>query len=530
MKLPESPTTAQSLPDTIPPDQIIANALEKLDISLEHSEACLSETRYWLENTGLDDPTLVDLTSLAFVTIDNPDSRDLDQALLIERSSEGYRVSYALADASYYIRPGSALFKEALARGTTFYTPTMAAAMLPVALSEGLISLNPNVDRRALVFDMQVGSSGTVLRTTLVRARIRSQAKLSYEGVQVWLDSTVKPTRPFDESLSLLQELGRHLIQASAARGVVSFDRTETHIQVTGTPPQFQASVRRRYRTEQYNEQISLICNMQGAELLLFLSGISDSLMAVYRVHDAPLKKSLNELSTTLQAFANLQDDPESWRWNPEQSLAEFVENLPDTPEHKRRVQAVQRQIMQAQRASSYQPEASEHHALKTASYARFSSPMREVVGIFTHKELLEALNDTTSVGDADSVLRESVIASANHARQQQRQLDKTIEFAALYSQFSHELALAEPPIHAGSIVGLRDDRLYISLDDMAVDIKVYRADIESAVGTSFSVNRVELIPDDTQMKSWQLGQAVGIQIYSLDKEKHFRFTLIRGA
>ena len=126
------------------PHTLIHQALQSLEISLEHSTACIEETNYWLKHDGLDDPQLLDLTHLPFVTIDNENSRDLDQAVHIDRTDQGYRVMYALADAAYYISPGSALFDEALKRGTSYYTPLLSAAMLPPPLSEGLISLNPN--------------------------------------------------------------------------------------------------------------------------------------------------------------------------------------------------------------------------------------------------------------------------------------------------------------------------------------------------------------------------------------------------
>ncbi len=170
------------------PKDVVADALQTLEIDTAHSSESLAETRHWLANPGVDDPVLVDWTRLPFVTIDNPDSRDLDQALLIERhENSGYRVRYALADAAYYVRPGSALFNEALDRGTTYYTPILAVPMLPVELSEGLVSLNPMVDRRALVFDMIVNERATVTRTSIVRARIHSQAKLDYLCVRAGL-------------------------------------------------------------------------------------------------------------------------------------------------------------------------------------------------------------------------------------------------------------------------------------------------------------------------------------------------------
>ena len=511
------------------PDKVIADALESLDISLEHSAEALAETRYWLDNDGLDDPALTDLTSLPFVTMDNEDSRDLDQALLIEQADQGgYRVRYALADASYYIRPDSALFEEALQRGTTYYTPLLAAPMLPVPLSEGLISLNPDVTRRALVFDIWLDDSATVQKCDIVNARIKSQAKLSYAGVQKMLDSAdavPSDARPFLQSLSLLQILGNKLIANSEARGVISFNRVETIItsrqEHPGEPPRFHAGLRTRYETERYNEQISLLCNMQGAELLLALSGVSDVVQAIYRVHEAPLRKNLSRLRQVLDSFANILSKTDSagadsldtdsydaslpasrWRWQAGQSLAEFVAGLPDDVEHRRKVKAIERQIMQAQRSSEFMPEAGEHHALKASSYARFSSPMREVVGIFTHKELLEALSGQLFDNDADEALRARVIDTANSSRQRQRQLDKMIALAALQSHFLHDLqrvALHDqaPDWHTGTIMGLRSDKLYISLDDLAMDVKIYKDDLNDQYSCSYVFSETTAQPQE---------------------------------
>jgi len=509
------------------PERIVARALAELDIRIDHNVACLEETQHWLANTGLDDPSLEDLTKLPFVTIDNPDSRDLDQALLIERESDGYRVQYALADAAYYIRPGSALFAEALVRGTTFYTPTMAAAMLPVELSEGLISLNPDVDRRALIFDMRVNLAGIVGTTTVRRARIRSQAKLNYAGVQRWLDSSTNPQHAYDESLTLLRELGELLIDASTRRGVIRFDRTETRIQITGEPPHFEAAVRERYDTERYNEQISLLCNMQGAELLMHLGGVTDELQTVFRVHDAPLTKSMNALRETLTQFAEQQDHPDSWRWNAGDTLANYLATLPDDVASSSRVRAVQRQVMQAQRASTFRPDASEHHALKADSYARFSSPMREVVGIFTHKELLEALGGDGHDRLADEVLREAVITAANEARQKQRKLTKRIEFAALSSLFARELDSGDSNAYTGIIMGMRRDRLYISLDDTATDIKVYSHNLDEQFSTTYTMSTVAAHPADSTLPVWRLGQEVMVKLREYDPErKRFLFRI----
>ncbi|MFK7861985.1 MAG: ribonuclease catalytic domain-containing protein [Granulosicoccus sp.] len=499
------------------PHDVIHEALLSQDIQVEHSPQSLVETGYWLENDGLDDPALSDLTMLPFVTIDNEDSRDLDQALYITKLKEGYRVFYALADASYYIRPDSALFAEALHRGTTYYTPVLAAAMLPTDLSEGLISLNPDVLRRALVFDISMDVKAVVTNCSIVRAKIQSQAKLSYAGVQQWLDSDSADSENYHPSLRLLQEVGSKLIAAGEARGVIRFDRTEPRIEVRGTPPHLQASLRTRFDTERYNEQISLLCNMQGAELLLGFAGVTDVLQAIYRVHEAPLRKNLSRLKETLNAFANACSDPDTWRWHDGQSLAEYVDSLPDDLQNRRRVRAVQRQIMQAQRGSTFTPEPGEHHALKACSYARFSSPMREVVGIFTHKELLEALNGGKFDNEADDTLRDLVIDSANAARQKQRQLDKHIELATLRSVFQRDLDSDVTSWHTGTIMGMRTDKIYINLDDMALDIKVYRDDLENTQATSYTISEATAVPADETLPSWQLGQEIHLRVRSYD-------------
>lgn len=509
------------------PDEVISDAFNSLEIRINHEAECLQETEFWLANPGLDDPSLDDLTALPFVTIDNDDSMDLDQALLIEKSAEGYRLRYALADAAYYIKPGSALFNASLQRGTTYYAPGTSAPMLPRALSEGLISLNPHTDRRALVFDMNIDADTTVTRCSIVRARIHSQAKLSYRSVQAWLDNNELDTKPYHLSLRLLQTLGEQLIKAGEERGVIRFDRTETRLSVLGSPPHLEAGVRERYDTERYNEQISLICNMQGARMLLAMAGVSNVQQAVYRVHEAPLRKNLKRLRQTISELAETQTNPELWHWPDKQSLAHYVECLPDDKRYSRQVRAIQRQIMQAQRASTFQPEPGEHHALKASSYARFSSPMREVVGIFTHKELLESLSGKAYDNKHDEILREQVIEAANNARRKQRKLDKTIEFAALYSIFSRELRLHQAPTHVGTIMGMRSRKLFLNLDDMALDVKVYFDDLENIYNTTYTINGVEAHPADTECPIWRLGRGIRLQINGYDKaRKRFAFSI----
>ena len=520
-------------------ERAIHKILRQFNIEIEHPQASIDEAAQREAHPHLDDPSLALWQNDAFITIDNPDSRDLDQALLIERQGDGgYRVRYALADAAFYAPPGSALFTEALKRGVTYYTPLLAAPMLPPSLSEGIVSLNPNVLRRALVFDMSLTDDAHVNHVSIVRALIQSQAKLSYEGVQAFLDAEQAQqahdvdSSPWAESMRLLKELGEKLIQHAHDRDVIPFNRREANIALCETG--MSLSPRARVRTEKYNEQISLLCNMQGALMLQGLAQDNEQLQAIFRAHDAPLENRLKSLRTLLNDFADTHQLDKQWRWQPDQSLADYVNNLPDDPESLSHVLAIERQILVCNQASEYRRDPHRHHALAAVSYARFSSPMREIVGIFTHKELLEALGTSPSNYDVnaadvadDNALREHIISIANQSRQTQKQISKRVEFVALQSVLGKDLASSSAPKRRGIIMGFKRDRIYIGVEDLAIDLKVTTSDLEAQYSTSYETSDLAARPASDTAPVWQLGDTVSVSTVGFDQQnKRFQLAL----
>lgn len=523
------------------PSNIVDQIFAELGISLDHPEPCQREAQAWHDTPGFDDPALTDWTTIPFVTIDNADSRDLDQALHIERDGTGFRLRYALADAAFYVRPGSALFDEALNRGTTFYTPLVAAPMLPRSLSEGLLSLNPRVNRRALVFDMQLNQDASEVTTSITRALIHSQAKLSYAGVQRSLDAstddtTTASTSEYTTSLLLLAELGELLIQRGLERGVVPFDRRESDVSVSedtaSNAPEFQLTVRDRLGTERYNEQLSLLCNMEGAALLQesLNNEAPHESQPVFRVHDAPLKARRRQLEVILNELVELRGLDEQWRLKPDQTLADYVSGLHHSTGQKSLYRAVQRQILMSQRASTFTEEPGLHYALAAPEYARFSSPMREIVGIFTHKELLEILKlqPAQQTSEQDDELREAVIESANRAKQTQRKIEKRIEFQVIDKLLRDDLSRESPSRRSGTLMGIRDKRLYVQLDELSLDLKVYLQDLESEHDCAYQLSNVEALPDRQGAPRFRIGDAVTLSTQRWDNTRQ-RFVLNLG-
>lgn len=410
-----------------------------------------------------DDPSLEDLTGLPFCTIDNEDSRDLDQALAIERTDSGWRVDYALADGAL-IRPGTALFAEALERGASFYLPGIAYPMLPRILSEGVVSLNPGVTRRALILRMHLDADAGCTGTDVVRGRVRSIAKLTYAGVQRFLDGEQAMSGPFTDSLEQLRAVGELRIAEARRRHVVRYDRGV------------------RLRVEKYNEQISLLCNIEGARLLAESLG-HPAVQGVFRAHAAPPPERLAELADLTRDLCAAHGlDPGTWRWNREQPLDEYLEGLPS--DH-RVARAIQRQAVMVNVRSLYQESPGPHFGVGAASYARFSAPMREIVGIYTHREALELLG--LEPATADLVLRDEVVRAGNRSKDIQRRIDKDAERLVIDDLLEPELDRhrEQRRWHRGTVMGLTPTRIYVQLDDPRLDLKVYDRKHHPTIGSS---------------------------------------------
>ncbi len=435
-------------------DQRLQRIVNRLGLDAPYPDAVEAETAAWQQAPGIDDPSLRDLTALPFVTIDNHDSRDLDQAMFIAPAKSGVILSYALADASYYVRAGSALFREALRRGASFYLPHVSYPMLPRALSEDLVSLNPDVDRRALVLRMTLDRDGACTRTEVVRARIRSAAKLTYPGVQRYYDGD--PTladAPFTETLELLRTIGLQRIAAARARNAVQYRRGA------------------RLDVERYNEQVSLLCNVEGARMLADASG-NPAVQAVFRVHPSPPPERLSEFAALTRLVATAHGlDPRRWVWDPDAPLADYLDGL---PENDRVSRAIHHQAVMTNVRSTFDITPSQHYGVAADQYARFSAPMREIVGIYTHKEALELLADGPATDD--EAIRDEVVRAGNRSKALQKRLDKDVQKLALDDLFNTDVETAHKnrPWRLGTVIGVTPTRSYVALDDPDLEVKLY--------------------------------------------------------
>lgn len=309
--------------------QAVATALQ---LSVDFPEAVAREVEQFKAQPHIDDPALVDRTGVPFVTIDGVHSKDLDQALCVTREGDGYLVWYAIADASFYVRPGSALWAEAMRRGASYYFPGFSLPMLPRELSEGIISLNADGARRALLFLHRLDATGAIVGTTLERARVRSRAKLAWGDVQTLIDApSSSPLKgaEFEPSLNLLKEVGRKRMNLAERRGLVRYRREEVDIQLDGQGVKFAVMEVVRDEVELWNEQISLLCNAEGGRLLR--EHPDPAVQPIYRVQGGPDHSRLESLSRLTERVTALNALPASWTWNVQTPLADYLATLAAT-------------------------------------------------------------------------------------------------------------------------------------------------------------------------------------------------------
>ena len=205
----------------------------------------------------------LDATDIPLVTVDPAGSRDLDQAVHLQRSGTGYLVRYAIADVGAVVRPGGALDTEARRRGQTLYTPDRRVPLHPPVLSEGAASLLPGEDRAAALWTIRLDADGEATEVDVRRARVRSRAQLAYPDVQRQADAGQLP-----EALAVLPELGRLLQQRALERGAVELGTPEQQVE-RGPDGGWTLTVRGDLPVEGWNAAISLLTGRCAAVLML---------------------------------------------------------------------------------------------------------------------------------------------------------------------------------------------------------------------------------------------------------------------
>lgn len=343
-----------------------------------------------------------DLRRLPLVTIDGPDSQDFDDAVFCEPCRDGtWRLVVAIADVAHYVPVDTPLDAEAQRRATSVYFANRVVPMLPEKLSNGLCSLNPQVDRLCLACDMRIDAEGRIQRSRFQRAVMRSQARLTYDDVAniVVRDDAAARARhdKLVPHLENLHRLFRVLFRARQRRGALEFDSVETRIQFDDNGRIAAIEPTERNDAHLIIEECMIAANVATARYLQH-----HKLPALYRVHPGPQRDRLEDLRTFLnERGLHLEggDDPEAGHF------AAVMRAAKDRSDRH----LIQMSMLRALSQAVYQPDCSGHFGLALDEYAHFTSPIRRYPDLLVHRAIHHRLaggRPRKYVYDHDDMLR----------------------------------------------------------------------------------------------------------------------------
>ncbi len=390
-----------------------AELRENLDVELGFPDEVSEEAERSVRSPRLPD---ADETAIPFVTIDPPESMDLDQALHIERAGSGYRVRYAIADVAAFVTPDGAMDQEAHRRGQTLYAPDENARLYPPQLSEGAGSLLPGEPRPALLWTIDVDESGEGVKVEVRRALVRSREKLDYAGVQRSLDNGGA-----SESLQLLREVGLLRQEREERRGGIQLPIPEQ--EVDDGPDGFTLAFRAPLPVEGWNAQISLMTGQAAAELML------EAHVGLLRTLPEADKGAVDRLRRTAKA---LEID-----WPRDVEYAALIRTLdPERPEHAAFL-AESTVLLRGSGYAAFDGEVPNRpaHAGVGAPYAHTTAPLRRLVDRYVG-EICVAVSAGAAVPQwvhaALPGLPETMERSNRRAQQYEAGILSTVEAAVL--------------------------------------------------------------------------------------------------
>lgn len=329
----------------------------------------------------------LDLREEVIFTIDSEDSKDLDDAVSVRRTGDGWELGVHIADVSHYVTHKSPLDQEALARGTSVYYADSVVPMLPVELSNDVCSLNSGEDRLTFSALVKLDHSGKIAGYRFKKSVIRSRVKGVYKEINAILDQSASPEvtekyRGLEESIASMAELADVLGQARKRRGGMELESTESKIIVGADGRAVDVQPRRRGRSEEMIEEFMLVANEAAAR-----TATERSLPFVYRVHENPAPDKLENLFGVLDllgvSYRRPKGDVET------RDLAAILEKVSGTPH----APIVNTLVLRSMAKARYSENNLGHYGLALSHYAHFTSPIRRYPDLCIHRILTGTLS-----------------------------------------------------------------------------------------------------------------------------------------
>ncbi|WP_074022706.1 ribonuclease R [Xenorhabdus eapokensis] len=468
----------------------------------------------------------VDLRALPLVTIDGEDARDFDDAVYCERKrGGGWRLWVAIADVSYYVRPQTALDIEARSRGNSVYFPSQVVPMLPEVLSNGLCSLNPEVDRLCMVCEMTVSAQGKLSSYKFYEAVMNSHARLTYTKVWKILqgDQELREHyKPLVQHIEHLHELYQALEQAREQRGAIAFESEEAKFIFNAERRIDRIEPVVRNEAHKLIEECMILANIAAAR---FIEKHHEP--ALYRIHDRPREESIlnlrsvfNELGLSL--LGGMTPEPKDY--------AQLMKQVADRPDRE----LLQTMLLRSMKQAIYEPENRGHFGLALRSYSHFTSPIRRYPDLALHRAIKHLLAQEQEKGAVEHRGTptggwhndmEQMLQLGDHCSMTERRADEATRDVAdwLKCDFMQDQV---GNVFTGLITSVTGFGFFVRLNDLFIDGLVHISTLDNDYYRYDNVG--QRLIGESSGKTYRLGDEVEIRVEAVHMdERNIDFTLL---
>ncbi|UNV88098.1 MULTISPECIES: ribonuclease R [Neisseriaceae] len=483
-------------------------AVRKHHLPYQFSEACAKAAKKIPDHVRKSDlKGRVDLRDLPLVTIDGETARDFDDAVFAEKIGRNYRLVVAIADVSHYVRPDDAIDTDAQERSTSVYFPRRVIPMLPENLSNGICSLNPDVERLCMVCDMVITYAGNIKEYRFYPAVMRSHARLTYNQVWDWISDDLD--HPHKAQIDTLYKLFKILQKKRFERGAVEFESVETQMLFDDNGKIEKIVPVVRNDAHKLIEECMLAANVCAAEFLM-----KNKHTALFRNHLGPTPEKLATLREQL-GLLGLQlgggDNPTPKDYA---ALAEQFKGRPDA-------ELLQVMMLRSMQQAVYEPHCDGHFGLAYEAYAHFTSPIRRYPDLTVHRAIKAVLNQQTYTPN------KSWQALGVHTSFCERRADDASRDVENWLK-TYYMRDKVGEIFEGKISGMTNFGLFVTLDGIHIDGLVHISDL----GEDYFNFRPEIMAIEGERSGirFNMGDKVSVRVARADLDtSKIDLTLISG-
>ncbi len=457
----------------------------------------------------------IDLRELPLITIDGETARDFDDAVFAEpmhaeKSGAGWRLVVAIADVSFYVKPDDALDKEAFERGNSVYFPRRVIPMLPEALSNGLCSLNPDVERLCMICDMQIDATGIVNSYKFYPSVMRSKARMTYTKVAEMLENpqgeTAREYAHIMPHVQNLYALFKLMLNQREKRGAIEFESTETQMIFDDNGKIDKIIPVQRNDAHKLIEECMLAANVCAAD---FLS--KNEHAALYRIHEGPTPEKLEALRTFMAEVGfgvTGGDKPHAKDYG---KLMNLIKTRPDA-------QLLQTVLLRSMQQAVYSPDNVGHFGLAYEAYAHFTSPIRRYPDLLIHRAIKAVVNgEKYKAKDWNNL---GVHCSMTERRADEATRDVNNWLKCYYMQDK----IGE--VYEGTIAGVTAFGVFVALDGVYVEGLVHVTELGNDY-FNYDKARHEMVGERTGAR-FRLGDRLTVKVARVDLEtSKIDFTLV---